>query len=115
MKIERNFITVTLLTFITCGIYGIYFMYKYNEDVNRVCKGIGDDMSYIKAILLGFITCGIYLYIYLWRICDRLCTKAEQDKVEIPVSNSLLMFICVLFIPVFNYYVMCETMNKLDV
>lgn len=98
---------------VTCGIYAIYFWYKCTEDTNRICRGIGKDQSFAKYILLGIITCGIYDLVYMYTMLDRLNTKAEQTNANIPVKGSLLMFLC-MFVPIFSYYVLCETLNVLD-
>ena len=40
---QRDFWIYLLLSIVTCGIYGIYFWYKYTEDVNTVCYGDGQE------------------------------------------------------------------------
>lgn len=59
MKQPRSVAMCIVLTLITCGIYGIYWIYCIHEDVQEVC---GRPMSVGggAVILLTFLTCGIY-------------------------------------------------------
>lgn len=76
---QRNFVTMILLSIVTCGIYGIYFWYKYSEDMNTVCAGDGDEtQSYIIVILLSIVTCGIYGWIWYYKLGNRLQANAPR-------------------------------------
>lgn len=70
---ERSLATYIILTFLTCGIYSIFFWYSYTEDVNRMCRGDGEEsMNYILVLLLSFITCGIYGLYWFYKQANRL-------------------------------------------
>ena len=43
VKDNRSFWVYLLLTFLTCGLYLIYFWYVYVEDLNTVFYGDGED------------------------------------------------------------------------
>lgn len=76
---ERSFAQYLLLTFVTCGIYGIIFKYKLTEDVNRICEGDGQHtMNYLAALLLTIVTCGIYGYVWMYQIGDRIQQTAGK-------------------------------------
>ena len=45
---ERDFWLAMLLSIVTCGIYGIYFFYVMNEDINELCKKDGKQNSGTK-------------------------------------------------------------------
>jgi hypothetical protein len=65
---RRSLLTLILLSFITCGIYGIVFWYNYSDDMNKVCNGDGKQtQNYLIVFLLSFITCGIYPIVWLSR------------------------------------------------
>lgn len=57
---QRNIALCIILSIITCGIYGLYWIYKLTEDVNTL-KGDPNATSGGIVILLGIITCGIYM------------------------------------------------------
>ncbi len=76
---QRSFITLVLLSIITCGIYGIIFWYQYTDDLNIVCYGDGRrTRNFIITILLSIITCGIYYWIWVYGIGNRLCNNAPR-------------------------------------
>lgn len=78
VKDDRDFWVFLLLTFLTCGIYQIYFMYKLVEDVNVICADDGQETpNYIVMLLLTMITCGIYGYIWYYNLGNRLRNYAE--------------------------------------
>ena len=77
---ERDFWLAMLLSIVTCGIYGIYFFYVMNEDVNELCKKDGkENMNYILVLLLSFVTCGIYYFVWLYQQGDRLQRAGREE------------------------------------
>lgn len=73
VKDDRSFWIYFLLSFVTCGIYGIYFWYKYVDDLNTVFYGDGQDsQNYIIVWLLSLITCGIYGVYWYYRQANRI-------------------------------------------
>lgn len=66
MKEDRSFVVILLLSIVTCGIYGLYFMYTAINDLNQAFEGDGQESpSFGMWLLLTIVTCGIY-DIYWW-------------------------------------------------
>lgn len=86
-----------ILSFITCGIYSIYFWYKYAKDVNIICSGDGDQTTdYITALLLGIVTCGIYTFYWYYKLGNRLQNNGPRYNVRIDESGTtILMWIII--------------------
>ncbi len=59
MKQPRSVGLCIVLSIVTCGIYGIYWLYCIHEDVMAVC-GRPMSVSGGMVILLTIVTCGIY-------------------------------------------------------
>lgn len=59
MKQPRSVGLCIVLSIVTCGIYGIYWLYCIHEDVMTVC-GRPMSVSGGMVILLTIVTCGIY-------------------------------------------------------
>ena len=79
---KKNWVTVLLLSLVTCGIYGIVYFYQYSKDVNTVCEGDGKTtQNYIVALLLGMITCGIYMWVWYYGVGARLEQEGDQRRV----------------------------------
>lgn len=70
---DRNIWVYILLTFVTCGIYSIYFWYRYTEDINLVCDGDGNESpNYIIVFLLSLVTFSIYGFYWYYKQGNRL-------------------------------------------
>ena len=120
MKIEqRSFVMFLLLSFVTCGIYSIYFWYKYVEDVNTICKEDGEETTnYIVAILLGIVTCGIYLLFWYYKLGNRLQNNGTRYNVTIQENGTSILLWMILgsFIgvgPIIVSYFMIKNVNLL--
>ncbi len=59
MKQPRSVGMCIVLSIITCGIYGIYWLYCIHEDVQIVCDH-PMSVSGGMVIVLSIVTCGIY-------------------------------------------------------
>lgn len=96
----RSFWKYLLLSCITCGIYGLYVMYGYVEDLNKVCEGDGKkSKNIIVVILLSIVTCGIYGLYWYYVQGERLHQIAPKYGIQIREKGStfLLWFILGVF------------------
>lgn len=94
---QRSLLTFILLSIVTCGIYGIVFMYKYAEDVNTVCAGDGKHtQNYIVAILLSIITCGIYSFVWYYGIGNRLQENAPRYGINFSENGTTVLLWMIL-------------------
>ncbi|MGN1406265.1 MAG: DUF4234 domain-containing protein, partial [Erysipelotrichaceae bacterium] len=61
LKADRSIWLYILFNILTCGIYGLYFVYDLARDVNIICSDDGESTpGLIVYILLCILTCGIY-------------------------------------------------------
>ena len=81
LKDDRGLASYIILSIITCGIYGYYFIYKMAHDVNVACDGDGENTSGLVAfILLSMIT----WYTYLWnRTIHRYAYPYQELKYDL--------------------------------
>lgn len=99
---KKNIATCVILTFVTCGIYGIYWFYCMISDINTISED-PDSMSPIIVILLGIITCGIYSVYWFYKAGALLDQKAIEFG-RMPENRSVLYLILIIlgyFIPLF--------------
>lgn len=78
---QRNFITVILLSLITCGIYFYYYMYQLTKDLNQMAGDDGYFTDPTAVVLLDIITCGIYSWYWLYRQGNRMKRLADCNNV----------------------------------
>ncbi len=76
---SRSIPMAIILSIITCGIYGIYWMYCLVNDLNTA-SGHDDDTSGGMVILFTIITCGIYGLYWYYTAGRKVCEIQEYDR-----------------------------------
>ena len=59
-----------VLTLVTCGIYGLYWMMKENDDLNALVNDQTSPTGGI-VILLSIVTCGIYSLYWYYKMGEK--------------------------------------------
>ena len=107
---RRDGLISSIFNVITCGLYSIYFWYRYGEDVNVICAEDGKmTQNYIVAWLLGMITCGIYPLYWTYNLASRLDTARKKYGVNV---ESPVFFTVFMNIPFLSFFYACDVMNK---
>ena len=119
IKNDRGLIKYILLSFVTCGIYGLWFIYDLAKDVNIMCEGDGKKTAgLIKVMLLSLVTCGIYS-IYWWiAIADRMYLNGPRYNAQVPnKGSSVLMWILLgcFCLPILVYVGMYQVIENANV
>lgn len=97
LKTDRSLLMYILLTLVTCGIYGWYFIYALARDVNAACAGDGRNTAgLIKLILLNFITCGIYSWIWYYSLGNRLAFNAPRYGMNFQENGTTILLWMIL-------------------
>lgn len=95
LKTDRGLAVYIVLTIITCGIYGYYFIYKMAADVNVACEGDGERTSGLVAfILLSIITCGIYAWFWYYNLGNRLAANAPKYGMNFQENGTTVLMWC---------------------
>ena len=112
---KKNIVACIILTFVTCGIYGIYWLYCMISDINTI-SGDSDSMSPI-VILLSIVTCGIYSVYWFYKAGALLDQKAiEFGRIsENRSSLYLTLIIMGYFIPLLVMVVYILLQNSINV
>ena len=91
---RREIVTCILLSFITCGIYGIVWFINLTDDVAYLSED--PEFNGAKAFLFTLITCGIYSFFWAYKLGKNI--QIAQSKRNLPASdNSTLYIILNLF------------------
>lgn len=109
---QRNLALCIILSIVTCGIYGLYWIYTITEDTNRV-TGNPNATSGGIVILLGIVTCGIYMWYWMYKEGEYL----DQAKTArgIPSSNSgiLYLILSIVGLGIVSYALIQNELNNL--
>lgn len=97
IQTNRNILMYILLTLVTCGIYGYYFIYKLAEDVNEMCKDDGEKTpGLLPFILLSYVTCGLYAYYWYYRLGNRIQANGSKYGITVQESGTTILLWCVV-------------------
>lgn len=100
------------LNIITLGIYGIFFWYKWTEDVNTLCDGDDkDSANYLLVLLLDIFSLGIYTLVWNYQMAERMYQKAADYGVELKHGGMFVMLL--RFIPLVSSIIKISYANKL--
>ena len=103
---NRNIALCIILSIITCGIYGIYWLICINNDMNIIAR---DDYqtSGGMVVLLTIITCNIYGWYWAYRMGQKM------DMLK-PDGNHAILFIVLQFfgLGIVNYCIMQSEINN---
>lgn len=97
---ERSIAMAIVLTIVTCGIYGLYWIYKLHDEANAL-SGRTNEMSPALVVFLVIITCGIYQVYWAY-------TQGEKFREEAQARGSSEADDCpvlYLVMEVANYFV----------
>jgi len=98
---ERNIAIAVILSIVTCGLYGIYWMIKLNDEVNQTTGGG-------LVFLFTLITCGIYGWYWMYKMGE----KCDQIKGVNGSSEILYLILGIFGLGIVSYCLMQDTINK---
>ena len=109
---RRNIAVCIVLTLVTCGIYGIYWIVCLTNDVNTV-SGDVNGTSGGMVVLLTIVTCGIYGIYWAYKQGEKL--DFTKNNRGIPSSNSgvLYLILQIFGFGIIAYALMPNELNKL--
>ena len=109
---RRNIAVCIVLTLVTCGIYGIYWIVCLTNDVNTV-SGDVNGTSGGMVVLLTIVTCGIYGIYWAYKQGEKL--DFTKNTRGIPSSNSgvLYLILQIFGFGIIAYALMQNELNKL--
>ena len=110
---NRNIAVCIILSIVTCGLYGLYWLACLANDVNTV-SGRQGDLSGGMVVLLSIVTCSIY-YLYWSYTAGEKIDAARQAR-GLPVqSNGLVYLLLSLFgLSIVAYALMQNELNRMS-
>lgn len=112
--IEKRSVAVSIiLTIVTCGIYGIYWMIKLNDEINQTANET-TATSGGMVFLFSLITCGIYGLYWLYKMGERLDNIYVERGMVSQSRGILYIILGVLGFAVIAYALMQDSLNKVS-
>ncbi len=89
---DRSLPLYIILSIVTCGIYGYYFLYTMARDTNIACAGDGETTPGLaQLILLSLVTCGIYAFYWDYKIGDRLFKNGPRYGLSFTENGTTIL------------------------
>ena len=91
---KRSIAEVIVLTLVTCGIYGLYWIYAFSTDI----KTYLDDETINPGLelLLTIVTCGIYGIYWFYKFGKLICTCQEKAGLQIEDNSIVYVVLAVI-------------------
>lgn len=108
---KKEIVTSIILTFVTCGIYGIFWFISITDDA-RVVSG-DERLSGGKCFLFTLITCGIYGYYWAY-LMGKAMMQAKAKHNMAADDNAMLYVILQIFgLGIVNYCLIQSDLNAI--
>lgn len=104
----RSIVKAIIFSFLTCGIYTIFWFINLTNDINKASGRTGDTSGGI-AYLLSLVTCGIYTYFWAYKLGEKRDIIANEKN---GYSNILYLVLCILGFGIVVYGLAQDTLNK---
>lgn len=107
---ERNIVVCILLSIVTCGIYGLYWLFCMADELNAVSGEEGQNGAML--ILLSIVTCGIYMFYFLYKAGEKLNKAKTARNYPINENQSLILLLFGIFgLPIVSYALIQNSLN----
>jgi hypothetical protein len=102
---------VILYTFLTCGIYGIWWLVTYAGEVKGALGR--HDLNPGMDLLIGIVTCGIWSTISFWYKYPKLIPELQQRVGLPPTDISTMTLVLGIFFAPASMYIIQTELNKI--
>ena len=97
LRTDRDIIMYILLSIVTCGIYGYWYIYQMALDANAICAGDNEETpGLLIFILLSIVTCGIYSLYWMYKLANRLQANGPRYGIAVQEGGSDVLLWLVL-------------------
>lgn len=108
---KREPVMVIVFTIITCGFYGLWWMYTYGTEVKN---SLGrQDLNPGTDLVIGLVTCGIWSTIAFWYKYPKLIMEMQQ-RVGLPPNDiSTMTLVLGIFFAPASIYIIQSELNRI--
>ncbi|MBQ8861008.1 MAG: DUF4234 domain-containing protein [Ruminococcus sp.] len=108
---KRSIGVCILLSIVTCGIYGIIWMIKLNDELNALAGKQGATSGGV-VFLLTLVTCGIYGWFWYYKMGENVDTIKVNNGMQGGNSPIIYLVLGLFGLGIVNYCLMQDTINK---
>lgn len=112
---KQNVALYLILNFLTFGIYGLFFWYRWTENVNAICDGDEkDSANYLLVYILDWFSCGIYALVWNYQQAERLYQAGDKYGIQIKKGGLFILMFRIFFPPVANAFKIINANKLID-
>ncbi len=108
---ERDIATCVILSFITCGIYGLYWYAMMSDESNEL-----SDITTASggmAILYMILSCGIYYFYWNYKMGQKLYLAGKRYGIDISDNAGLYLILSLLGLGIVSECLIQSDLNRL--
>lgn len=109
---SRDIVPAVILTIITCGIYGIYWMSVVNDESKRAAND-STGASGITFVLLLLFTCDIYPIYWNYMMGKRMQTAMQNAGLPAEDRSIIYLVLTLVGLPIVNMVLIQNDLNKI--
>ena len=107
---QRSVALCIVLTIITCGIYGLYWMVCLTDDSTEV-TGMGRTSGGM-ALVFSLITCGIYSIYWAYKMGEKLDMARAQRGVPTGSLSIVYLVLSLFGLSIITFALIQSELNK---
>ena len=107
---KRDIAIAIILSFLTCGIYMVYWYIVMTDDINRAS---GDSTTSCgMSFLFSLLTCGIYTIYWYYKKAKQLYEAGRKHGIEVSDNAVLYLILGIFGFGIVNYALIQSDLNK---
>ena len=107
---ERSIPQCIIFSIITCGIYGLYWLMKLNDETLELTGQEGQ--SGVMVLLLTIVTCNIYGMYWAYKQGEKISAMVEKRGGAASNNAILYLILCIFGLNIIAYALMQDEINK---
>lgn len=108
---RRDIAIAIILSFVTCGIYGIYWFVNLVNDLNTASDSAGDTSGGI-VFLLSLVTCGIYGIYWFYNAGKKVDYISKKYNGTASDNSIVYLLLAIFGFGIVNYALIQNELNK---
>lgn len=109
---NRNVGLCILFSILTCGLYGLYWIYKITEELNFFSED--QSISPGLTILLSIITCGLFTIYWSYKMGKQIFIAQEKLSIFPQSDDSVMYLVLSIFgLTIISCAIMQSHINKM--
>ncbi len=107
---ERNIFLSIFLTFITCGIYGIYWFFSTVNDIYKLDEAT-DNLT--LDVILYLLTGSLYGFFILYKVSKKLVSIKTKLALDSTSNTAVLIILKIFILDILNTCILQDELNNL--